>query len=1321
MNKTFIKTVFREIKDSLGRFIAIFAIVALGVGFLAGLLATTPIMKTTVDRYYDDHNMADIIIKATMGLTDTDLKTILEIDEINNVMPAYVTDILTESNINEILPSRIYGLSQQFFDNEPSSAVNKLKLLEGRMPQSNSECVVEQEGGNLSRIEIGSILRISQENDDFENIGDIYNNTEFTVVGVVSNPFYFSYEKEKTSIGNGRIGAIIYVYDSNYALDAYTDFLITVKEAPGLTAFTDDYEKLNERIVEKLEAVGIDRSVRRYDEVISEAYEKIEEAKAEYEDGKKEAETKLDEAWQEIEDGREKLLDAKLEIEDGEKEIADAKNTLKENTADAHKEINDAQAELAEALIELEDGERELAEAITKLEDGKREYNEGYLEYLEGLQEISEAQREFEKGELEYEKGLEKLAKASRRIEAGEDELAEGRSKLLRAEKKYEQGMQQYIEQKAKFDSLMEQILTSLSSLGLSYDNSQELFAAMDNDDSGTVSTVVTGVLTGMRDTIQSQIDAINSLLIAINDLEAYIAALEQGAPVPPGGKTLEEAQAELASLKALYEAGEINLGLLNEALASLPPNAGALRSGWDALNKAKAELDSAESQISSGWDSYYEGRRALREGKRKYDQGVADLEKAKKELDESRQKLADGWDEIRDAKAKLEDAAIEIENGEKELSDARKELDDGWAEYYEGLEKIAEAEETLRNEIADAEQKIRDAEEDLAKGRRDYEEGLLELADGEADYQEAKTDAVKELADAAKKIADAEKDIAEIELPEWYVLDRKSNVSYVSFSMNADKVAAISTVFPVFFYLVAALVTLTTMTRMVEKERTQIGTLKSLGYKKSTIMSKYLFYCGLASISGSIAGLLIGFNILPNVIWKAYGMLYRLPPLQPIFMWDYAIPASVIAVMCTMAATVNACSHTLKEKPARLMVPKAPKAGKRIFLERVTFIWSRLKFAYKATARNLLRYKKHFFMTVIGIAGCTALMVAGFGIKDSIKDVADTQFENIFKYRLLIELDPDKQYDEILAGFLNDPAKVTDHIGIFRSEGTVIHGNENFQLSIITPETGPDFIKFINLNNRKTGESIELNDDSVILTEKLADSLNLSIGEKFILENDDGRTAELVVTDLCENYVGGYIYLTKASYARYFYAEPKTNAILVNSRIEKDSQKDDVITEVLLSEAVSGAEFTSQTQRPYKNLLSSMGFIVVVLVIAAGALAVIVLYNLINININERNNELATLKVLGYHNNEVAGYVFRETIILSIAGTLAGLFLGAILHRFIVAATENHDLMIGRNITPLSFVLSAGATLLFSLAVDIIMYGKLKNIEMVDSMKAVD
>ena len=1319
MKKTFIKTIVREIKGSFGRFAAIFAIVALGVGFLAGLLATTPDMKSSVDRYYDDYNMADVFIKATMGLTDADLKTVSEIEEVKQIMPAYVTDVLTDINANEILPTRVYGLSTQFFE-KSTSGINQLKLIKGKMPQAENECVVEQLGGSLSAIELGSVIRILDENEDSDNIGDTYKNTEFTVVGVVSNPFYFSYEKERTNIGNGRIGAIIYVFGSNYALDVNTDFLITVEGASELTAFTENYEATVDNVVEKLESLGYIRSEIRYREVVSEANDKIEEAKIEYQDGKKEAETDLNDAWLEIEDGKKELLDAKVEIEDGQKEIADAKNTLKREITDANNEIKDAKQELKDALVELEDGEKKLADAIAELDDGKRKYDEGYLEYLEGIEEISKADKEFKKGELEYEDGVKELAEAKNKIADAERSLAYAQQNLQTGEYQYQDGLKQYNANKDQFDQLMSQVLNGLSAGKLSFANSQELFMAMEQDTTGEISLAVTNVLTNMRSNMQLQIDSINALQTEANELEAYISTLENSVPVTPDAITIDEASAKLAQLKAEYEKQKHNIEPLNRALASLPPDSDTLKKSYYQLNSAKASLENARAQLTNGWISFSRGHEELKEGKKRYEEGIVELEKAKTELEINRQKLDDARDELKNARIELEDAKLEIKDGDKEISDARKELDDGWKEYYDGLVKITEAEETLKKETSDAGRKIRDAEEELAEGQIDYEEGFIEIADGESKYLEAKADVEKELADAAKEITDAEEDLKELEMPEWYVLDRNSNISYISFSMNADKVGAIATVFPVFFYLVAALVTLTTMTRMVEKERTQIGTLKALGYTKGIIMSKYLVYCGLASISGSIAGLLMGFNILPNIIWTAYGMLYHLPALNAAFMWEYAISSSVIAVFCTMAATVNACHHTLKEKPASLMLPKAPKAGKHILLERITFIWSRMKFSYKATARNIFRYKKHFFMTVIGIAGCTALMVAGFGVNDSIKDIAHTQFEDIMRYQLRVELDTKEAFDDILNDFLNDSSKVIGYTEVLITEGTIDQNGESFELSIISPKIGSELHGFIDLRNRKTGEAIKLDNDSVILAEKLADSLGLKKGDKIAVENADEKIAELIITDLCENYVGSYIYLTQASYANYFDTEPIANTILVKSQFTEDLQ-DDAISEILLSEAVSNAEFISQIQKTYTNLLSSIGFIVIVLVIAAGALAVIVLYNLINININERNTELATLKVLGYHNNEVAGYVFRETIILSIVGTIVGLVLGTILHRFIVAVAENYNLMFGRQISPQSFILSALATLLFSLSVNLVMYGKLKKIEMVDSMKAVD
>lgn len=1321
MKKTFIKIVIREIKESLGRFVAIFAIVALGVGFLAGLLSTTPNMKESMDQYYDQSSMTDIFIKSTMGLTDEDLKAISMLDEIEQVMPAYVTDALMEVNNEKVLPTRIYGLSNEAFKSEKRYGINQLKLIKGRMPILKTECVIERSGGYLSEINIGSTLRISQDNEDYDNINDIYNTTEYIVVGIVSNPFYYAFEREVTNIGNGRLGAIAYINESNYALDVYTDFYIKVSGAAELTAFSDKYENKVENVVATLENLGIIRSEIRYNDILTEATDKLNEAKKEYEEGKIEAELKLSDAWQEIVDGKQELIDAKAEIGDGKRELADAKSTFKRETAGAQGKIDDAKVELEDAFLDLEDGENELTQAIADLEEGKRQYDIGYLKYLEGLEEISKAKKLYNEGIKDYELGIKQIADAKKQIEDGEKKLSSAYNSLIAAEGQYSSGLNEYNEQKANFGTLMNQILGALNSIGMSYSSSEELFFAMENDTTGTISGAVTGVLAEIRANIQSQIDAISGLKTSIDDLEFLALAMEYEGLPHPDGKTLGEVKALLVELKAQYEIAKENIESLNAGLTSIPSNSTALKSSYYALKSAKANLDSASNQINSGWNSYYNGRDELNTAKRKYNEAIIDLEKARLELEDAKQELEKGQLELKDAKVELTDARLELEDGYIKVNNARAELDDGWEKYYDGLKEIAEAEETLKTQTADAQRKIQDAEKNLAQGQRDYEDGLKELAEGEADYYKAKAEVEQELTDAEKEIADAEIEISKIEMPKWYVLDRNANVSYVSFSMNADKVAAIATVFPVFFYLVAALVTLTTMTRMVEKERTQIGTFKALGYTKGVIMSKYLVYCGLASILGSITGLLVGFKLLPSIIWDAYGMMYHLPQLVSDIRWEYAISSSVIAVLCTMAATVNACYHSLKEKPAMLMLPKAPKAGKRIFLERITFIWSRLKFTYKATARNIFRYKKHFFMTIIGIAGCTALMLAGFGISDSLKDIANTQFEDIMKYQLKIELDEEKDLDSILEEFLADTNNVESYMKIYSSDGKAKVDKENFLLTIIIPEEDAELNKFIDLRARKSQKPITVKDDSIIMTEKLASTLNISKGDVFSLENSEGKTARVILTDICENYAGSYVYTSKSAYARYFNSNPKANTIWAKSNLSEGMAQDEAIEEILASKTVLNAEYASQIKKSYENLLSSIDFIVIVLIIAAGALAIIVLYNLINININERNKELATLKVLGYHNKEVAGYVFRETFILSIVGTLTGLVLGMLLHRFIVQVAENPDLMFGRQISSLSYVMSAVITILFSLAVDLIMYTKLKKIEMVDSMKAVD
>jgi putative ABC transport system permease protein len=1258
------KIVSREFIQSFGRFAAIFGIVALGVGFLSGLLVTTPDMHNSVDEYYDSNNMADIFIKATMGITDDDLQTVTELEEVNQVMPAYVMDMIVDTSQNGTLVTRIYGLP--LIDGKAD--INRLQLLEGRMPSKADEVLVERSGTYLADIPLGSTITISPENEDYDEIGDYYEVLSYEVVGVVGNTFHFSTEREVTNVGSGKLGAIIYSDLSTYALEEWTDLYITAEGALAMDPFSNEYEAKIERLVTRLEDISEERSQVRYEEILAKAQEEIDDGWEEYYDGKEEADQELGEAWQEILDGRKELSDGLIELEDGEKELTDARITLRDEVEDAEREIADGGKELADALIELEDGEKELADAQIELQDGEKEYYEGYLEFLDGKREFEDGLEEYLDGEEEFRKGLEKLQDGKRELARGERELERGRRELEAGEDEYSAGVAELQEGK-------EQLLAGVSQIadnfGIEGYTAQELVGTAEGQ--AVLGATVDGAkneLEAKKIELEGNIEGIKQ---QINYYESQLETTTDAAIIIGLEGDLEEAQTNLATAEA-------GLAEINTQIAQLP-DPEELIGGWNQILSGERELEYARIQLDQGWEEYYEGWDQLRD--------------AEDEIEEGERELADGRDELDDAKAEIEDARKEIEDGEEELAEGRKELDDGWREYNEGLVELED-------------------------GWKEYNEGLVELKDGEEEYFYEKNKAEEELAEAYTELVDAEREIADLEMPEWYVLDRESNMSFVNFQLNAEKVAAIAKFFPIFFYLVAALVSLTTMTRMVEEERTQIGILKALGFRKISIIGKYVVYCGLASILGSAAGQLVGFRLLPRVIWNAYGVMFHLPPFVSEYNARIAFMASGIAVLSTVAVTVYAANEALGEKPATLMLPRAPKAGKRILLERVGPVWRKMSFNMKSTARNIFRYKKHFYMTVVGISGCTALLLMGFGMRDSIRDFAGAQFDDIFRYQINLELDEEKFHDTSLDQLVNSLESIESYAGIYTDKGTVWHGEESLDVNAVAFENPQQISDFILTKDRESGEIIFPGEEYVIITEKLSEVLGISVGDTIVYEDADENSGQLRVTAITENYLGNYMYVDSARYESVFGASP-INSALVRTDSLTDEEEDDLVERLLLEEGVLNAEMVSQTRKSFDNLIRSMDYIVLVIIAASGLLAFIVLYNLTNININERKKELATLKVLGFHNEEVTSHIFREITILTLVGILVGLFLGMNMHEIIIRTIEDPDTMFGRDIRWMSYVLSTVITLIFSLVVNLFMGRKIRNIEMVESMKAND
>ena len=626
---------------------------------------------------------------------------------------------------------------------------------------------------------------------------------------------------------------------------------------------------------------------------------------------------------------------------------------------------------------------------------------------------------------------------------------------------------------------------------------------------------------------------------------------------------------------------------------------------------------------------------------------------------------------------------------------------------------------------------------EDYERFTDGYNTFVLEKADELEQLSHKQTKALKDLITAAEDNPIIGGVLSGMGLSsdsvQWLVLDRaNTNVSYVSFDMNVEKVEEIAGIFPIFFIVVAALVALTSMTRMVEEDRMQIGTFKALGYGQGRIMSKYLIYCCLASIIGCVAGILIGFSLLPSIFWQAYGSLYTLPELILAFSPWFALIVFAVALVGTALVTWATCRTSLKEKPSQLMQPKAPKPGKRIWLERVGFIWNHLKFKWKATIRNIFRYKKNMILTIISVMGCTALILTGFGLNDSVVAVTDIQYGEVFLYDTVIEY----THTGDLAGLPSESALKTflekagegNSIGLYTESGTLVldgnksDGRESVDLYVVRDGTAEQFRSFIDLHERKNSAIIDVTkggDNVIVIPENIAVVYGISAGDTVTYVSDT-ETAEFTVLAVCESYTGTYAYMSEAVYEKAFEEIDADNTLLVKSGIAESEV--DAETEKLLADTdagISSVEFVYSSLSTFSGLESTMGLVIAVLVLCAGALAAIVLYNLTNINIDERRREIATLRVLGYRRYEVAGYIYRESAILTLAGTLLGLGLGFLLHWFIVSRVNSVAMMFGRVISGWSFLWAFLLTIAFAVVVYAFMLIKLNRINMAESLKS--
>lgn len=1351
------KEFWMEIRKSKSRFISILLIVALGVAFFSGIQASSPDMRYSGDAYYDESSLMDIKVVGTMGLTSDDVSSIEIIDGIESAEGAWSTDVTCGE-----------GQKQKVLHIESiNDTVNKLDVQEGRLPEKSGEIFLDSTFASSNEYKVGDKVALREEGDS-----PVLVTTEYTVVGTGRSPLYISFNRGNTTLGTGEVNGFGYVLPEDFDQEIYTQIYVTVHGAKGLTSYTDGYENLIAKIKDRVENIADDRCQIRLASVKADAQEEIDDAQKKLDDGKKEADEKLADAKEELDKGEKDLEDGRKEYEDGKSQLEDAKTEL----ADGKKQLEDAKTELADGKNQLEDAKAQLADgksqlesarsqlsssksqldtARSQLDDGWSQVNAAKAQLADGQAQLDSAQKQVTSGLAELEENQKtldenkaKLADGKAQIEAGEQQLEAAKQTLTTKQSELDQskaeiiaGQQQIESTRTQLNAQKQQITDGLSQVSAGEAQLQDGISALESAKAqltelqSQLETVRASYNAALEnpDASQEEIDILAAQVSALEEQEAAVSQQIQASEAQ-----IESQRQQLAATRSELESG---LAAVEDGLSQLSQKESELNAGREQITAGQAEIDAGwiqiqeqENTLAASKAEIEAGEQELEKGQKQLKAAKKKLNKAQKEIDSNAETLAAGQAELDANVAKLNDSEAQYASGLEQYNSGARQIAENEAKLTSGEQEIAENEAKLADgekEIADNEKKLADGEKEITDNEKklqdavkDLKKGEKDLADGKKEYEDAKKDAEDEIAENQQKLDDAKKELEDLEMPEWMVTDREELPEYTDYGDNADRLRNIGQVFPVIFFLVAALISLTTMTRMVEEQRTQIGTLKALGYKKSAIAAKYICYAFFATLLGSVLGMLIGEKIIPYIIITAYGIMYHnvANTISIDYQPGFALIASAASVVCTVGATFFASGKELQETPASLMRPPAPKEGKRVLLERLTFIWKHLSFSWKSTIRNLFRYKKRLIMTVFGIAGSMGLMLVGFGIQDSISDIAAIQYRELQHYDGMVIEDSDATEEEHaeLFEYMKENEQIAHCNRVQMMKISAPKGSSNISIYLFVPESLSEFAKDVTLKNRITGETYELTDEGAAISEKTASLLGLKVGDMIPLKKGD-KEYKVRVAVITENYMSHYLYMTPRVYEQTFGEKPEYENIVFTMQEDCKDDLEMAGARILANPGALSISYTSSLASQVDRMLSTLDAVILVLIVSAGMLAFVVLYNLNNINITERQRELATLKVLGFYDGEVSQYVLRENVILTVLGIMFGAVFGILIHRYVITTVEVDAVMFGRNIKPLSFLYSGILTSIFSIVVNGVMHFKLKTIDMVESLKSVE
>lgn len=1219
MKKAYRKDIFRSIGRTRKRFISILAITALGVTVLTGIYAACQDMYYSADRFYDEQNLFDIRILSTLGLTDSDVSVLQRIEGIEQAEGAYSETVHTYVNGTK-QTAQMTVLSSQ--------GLNMPYIVEGVLPSEAGEIAVTRKYLDNTGKVIGDTLTIEEEPEEDETEAEIRNETKglsdeeeesvidwdtevaieeeaetpnfltttYIITAVVMDPMNISSTDAAFRSSASAVDYTFFITPLDVESDIYTCIYLTLNGVRDYDCYSEEYENAVGDIIKGIETeIKEQREAARYESILAEALEKIQDAESIMDEKFAEADEKFADAWEEIEEAR--------------VELADGEETLSKEEKDAYREISEARAELEEARVKLADGEEEIRQGELELADAEKGLKEGE-------RKLSDGRRQFEEGRKEAEAGF---AEAESIFAAKQEELNNSRVEL-------ETGLVQ---------------LQMLFGAGWPKEAWDTLVNA---------ATLITMELSAA--TPESTPDP-NAIAASTSQEQTNLAAAVMMLGSKSDSKSDSESDREIDYSLFIPDCIQSAIGM------------GIINGGQQMLDAGRAAY---EEQKAAALKQLAEGEAAIRKGEA----------------------------ELADGRRQMEEAREDLEKGKKEVAD-------GWQELYDGEEELNREEAKAKREIADA--------------WREIEEGRQELADGEEEIIENQEKYFEKKEEAVQKIADAYEELKDLEMTEWYVQDRDSLDSYSSLKSDMSSIETIGGAFPIVFLVVAILISLTTMTRMVEEERGLIGTYKAMGFSNGAVYLKYVIYALLACVIGGILGDLGGFVALPKFLIFVLKKLYILPEVRLKFDFLYGIMGFLLFTAGIVGATVMVCRSELRQMPAGLMRPKAPRNGSRVFLERLPFIWNKLKFLNKVTVRNLFRYKKRFFMTIFGIMGCTALVLAGFAIKDSVTDLMPKQYEYIYQYDLMavVAAEDNQEFLEMMKA----DEKVADYVNLEIGSFKVLNGNngsESVQVMIV-PD-GEQLNGYIGLVNAD-GDPVLLDDSGILLTLNAAELLGVGTGDMVSLQNLKLEQHDVNVRSVIRNYLGNNVYMTQRYYESLF-GEYSPNGLLAHLSEECDDQKA-YARELLDNEMLLSAVSVERLREDFSSNFALINAVVYVIIILAAGLAFVVLFTLSNTNISERVRELATTKVLGFYDREVHAYVNKETLILTSLGILVGLPVGRFLSSLLTAALKMPAIHFAVHVETISYFFAAIISFCFALIVNLITNRALNSINMVEALKSVE